>query len=113
MLCPFCKEEILDGAIKCKHCSSILAPIVQNTETNNMQHTKPIWASVTSLILAALCMLSRLGTTFVAQDEARGQAVLLSAAIGFALHAIKSGQRCRGLAITAIIISILGFIDLF
>lgn len=24
MLCPFCKEEILDGAIKCKHCGSML-----------------------------------------------------------------------------------------
>lgn len=25
MLCPFCKEEIQDGAIKCKHCNSILS----------------------------------------------------------------------------------------
>lgn len=24
MQCPFCKEEIIDGAIKCKHCGSIL-----------------------------------------------------------------------------------------
>lgn len=25
MLCPFCKEEIADGAIKCKHCGSMLS----------------------------------------------------------------------------------------
>jgi heme A synthase len=24
MQCPFCKEEIKDGAIKCKHCGSML-----------------------------------------------------------------------------------------
>ena len=29
MKCPFCKEDILEGAIKCKHCGSML------TEHNN------------------------------------------------------------------------------
>ncbi len=24
MICPYCKEDILDGAIKCKHCGSML-----------------------------------------------------------------------------------------
>lgn len=25
MLCPFCKEEIQEGALKCKHCGSMLS----------------------------------------------------------------------------------------
>jgi len=26
MQCPHCKEEVLDGAVKCKHCGSNIAP---------------------------------------------------------------------------------------
>jgi len=25
MICPYCKEEIADGAIKCKHCGSAIS----------------------------------------------------------------------------------------
>lgn len=28
--CPFCKEQIFEDAIKCKHCSSVLVPIADN-----------------------------------------------------------------------------------
>ncbi|HIJ80414.1 MAG TPA: DUF2628 domain-containing protein [Desulfuromonadales bacterium] len=33
MTCPFCKEDIRDGAIKCKHCGSTLSP---DTYVNNI-----------------------------------------------------------------------------
>jgi hypothetical protein len=26
MICPYCKETILDGAVKCRHCNSMLNP---------------------------------------------------------------------------------------
>jgi hypothetical protein len=40
MQCPFCKEEIKDGAIKCKHCRSMLADIENakiHCDTKNFQ----------------------------------------------------------------------------
>jgi uncharacterized membrane protein len=27
MQCPYCKEEVLDGAVKCKHCGSIIGTL--------------------------------------------------------------------------------------
>ena len=37
MLCPFCKEEIADGAIKCKHCGSMLV----STQTQGAHLNQP------------------------------------------------------------------------
>ncbi|MDD2338535.1 MAG: DUF2628 domain-containing protein [Geobacteraceae bacterium] len=33
MICPFCKESIQDGAIKCRHCDSILNVAPQFTQS--------------------------------------------------------------------------------
>lgn len=35
MQCPFCKEEIMDGAIKCKHCKSILDAGSSRSQSEN------------------------------------------------------------------------------
>lgn len=35
MLCSFCQEEIQDGAIKCKHCGSILTGIERSYFSEN------------------------------------------------------------------------------
>lgn len=33
MICPYCKEEIVDGALKCKHCNSILTEPPKQPQT--------------------------------------------------------------------------------
>ena len=46
MICPYCKETILDGAIKCKHCGSMLNLDYPNTVTIDNIGTDEIRAFV-------------------------------------------------------------------
>lgn len=48
MICPYCKESILDGAIKCKHCGSMLNLDPYNTINADNISTDEISAFVGS-----------------------------------------------------------------
>ena len=59
--CPFCAEEIMDAAIKCKHCGEFLAAPPHATTTANaatITHSEPAqpWYFKTSIII--VCFLS-------------------------------------------------------
>lgn len=48
MECPYCKEEIQEGALKCKHCGSMLTP------TGALQAATSDKSKVTAGVLALL-----------------------------------------------------------
>lgn len=52
--CPFCAEQILDAAIKCKHCGEFLTPQPATAATSN-QAVQP-WYFQKAVII--VCLLS-------------------------------------------------------
>ncbi|SHN51969.1 DUF2628 domain-containing protein [Desulfovibrio litoralis] len=49
MICPFCKEEIADGAIKCKHCASMLNTNANTASASTANSGKDAYATINSL----------------------------------------------------------------
>lgn len=65
MQCPYCKEEVIDGAIKCKHCGSNLGQAPQNTAQPTLDFgaffnaTLSIWKNnLGDLVLLTLVFLA-------------------------------------------------------
>ena len=54
MLCPFCKEEIKDDAIKCKHCGSMLTNASQASGTVGRSGKSKVAAGLFAILLGGI-----------------------------------------------------------
>jgi len=78
MQCPYCKEEVNDGALKCKHCGSNLAPLPgspssQTADIGGMFNTAfSIWKEnladlvVLTLVFLLICWIPIANIGFIA-----------------------------------------------
>ena len=68
--CPFCTEDIQDGALKCKECGSLLYAIQAFSQAERMQSCtgETYRLPIPSLILGILSMLTLMdGASFDAE----------------------------------------------
>jgi len=140
MLCPFCKEEILDGAVKCKHCKSMLSPnraLAAKSKAIPIQKVKSnsggIGFAVVSFILGLLSLIDMYrvassqnmateflqkisGYTPMTQDAWIGIVALTGISILTGLVGIRKGSdnnAAKGLAYAGIICSFLTLLIAF
>ena len=121
MLCPYCKEEIADGAIKCKHCSSMLTAQQKEFAYSNMpKDDEQYCVSCAAVIKKAAQLCPKCG---VANKNAaiQGEKNKLAAALfgiflgGIGIHKFYLGQVGMGIVYLVFfwtcIPAIIGFIE--
>jgi hypothetical protein len=71
MICPFCREETIDDAVKCKHCGSMLGPAQEKSG-----QTKPLPIDIPAQI-EALNISSKLKSKlYIVHDIYLGSGIL-------------------------------------
>ncbi len=102
MLCPYCKEEILDGAIKCKHCKSML--VSMDAERREAKEPISIY-SILSLIfgiMVCLLALSDAAGNIWNKDSVSGAIFLSIPSIALGVIGVSKDERKKGLGIAGI-----------
>lgn len=118
MVCPFCKEEIQEGALKCKHCGSMLVPVHENldvksghvTESGKAEKKGNIGLPITSLVLGIWATLACLDDSPWDRDTSTGMLVVSLAALILGIACVVNQKRGRGMAIAGIVLGSIGLL---
>lgn len=118
MLCPLCKEEIQEGALKCKHCVSMLIPAqaslqqnetVQDTPTNNAK-AETIALPITSMVLGIVAVLGGISVSHFDKDALLGTAMLSLAGLILGIVCVAKQKKGKGMAIAGIVLGSVGIL---
>ena len=105
--CPFCQEEIMATAIKCKHCRSMLVPVQEAEEIpKNESNAIPI----TSMVLGILAVLAASGNSEWNDDNVLGLAMLSIPALVLGIICVAKQKRGKGMAISGIVLGSIGLL---
>lgn len=108
--CPFCKEEIKAGALKCKNCGSMLQNISEERTQNNKEGT--LWLPVPSFVLSLLCILTFADDSPWDEDTIFGVLIFAVTSLVLGIISVSTQTKGKGLAIAGIVLSSISILAL-
>lgn len=118
MKCPYCMEDIQDGAIRCKHCKTELvhtvpahrySPNIQQPFVAAPEVPTP-WFQIITMITGVVLIVLILITDPWDKDAILGGFSLCSIQISMGIGAINVSCYGRGMAISGLVLGILSFL---
>lgn len=101
VFCRGCGKEIHSTAVSCPHCGA-----AQNTSPEATGESG--WRAITALVLAGLGFVSSIGMDPYDKDLLTGIMMACGGALGFAIVSVVQKRPRKNLAITAIVLAVLG-----
>lgn len=104
-VCPYCREEIREAAIKCRFCNSMLDGQEEvSAAVAPAKRPGTLWLPVPALVLSLFCMLALMGDTKWDADTKTGGILFASLAIVLASISLARQTKGKKMAIAAIVI---------
>jgi uncharacterized membrane protein len=104
--CPLCKEFIHKGAIKCKHCGSMLQKYLSQQD----EKEGSLWIAIVSLIFGLLVFLAVLDEIEWDKNSTIGFITLVFISLGFGILGVVKKLHGEGMAIAGIVLSSLAIL---
>lgn len=103
--CPFCREDIKEGAIKCKHCGSALVDVSSMTNQAIQKKEGTLWLPIPSLVIGIIGCLAMLDDSYWTYDELMGAIFFTFVGIILGTVSLSIQKTGKGMAIAGVVLS--------
>lgn len=105
--CPFCREEIKTGAIKCKHCGSAIVDVSRMAQASTAKKNGTLWLPIPALVIGIIFCLALFDDSYWTTDELLGALVfsvfgLVLSVVGLNVQEVGRGMSIAGVVLTSI-----------